>query len=133
VEADGTELALLSYTPQDQVVRADLRDHGSLDTRLEPCLRPFPEDDAAGAPRRDILSLPGVEAVSKPDGASLRVRGLEFAEVSGNNLLFGIGERVPAREHRLSEIRNLAAPLEWLRSPSARDREHPLYRRFPEA
>jgi hypothetical protein len=43
------------------------------------------------------LSLPGVEAVSKPGGASLRVDGREFAEVSGKDLRFGMGERVPAR------------------------------------
>jgi hypothetical protein len=33
----------------------------------------------------------------------------------------------------LSEIRNLAAQLDCLRPPAAQDREHPLYRRFPEA
>ena len=125
--------ALFSYTPEDQVSRADPRDHGNLDTRLETCPRPVGEDAAGDAPWRDILSLPGVEAVSKQGGASLRVRGLEFAELSGKDLLFGTGERVSAREHHLSEIRTLAAQLESLRSPGTQDREHPLYRRFPEA
>jgi hypothetical protein len=58
---------------------------------------------------------------------------LKFAELSGKDLLIGIGERVPAREHHLSEIQTPPAQLESLRSPAAQDREHPLYRRFPEA
>jgi len=133
LDPTAASFTLFSYTPEDQVARADPRDHGNLDTRLEPCRRPTPEDAAGDAAWRDILSLPGVEEVSKPGGASLRVRGLEFAEVSGRDLFFGIGERVPAREQHVAEIRNLAAQLEALRSPAAQDREHPLYRRFPEA
>ena len=133
LDPTAATFALFSYTPEDQVVRADPRDHGNLDTRLEPCRRPGPEDAPGDAPWRDVLSLPGVEAVSKPGGASLRVRGLEFAELSGKDLLFGVGERLPAREHHLAEIRSMAAQLDRVRSFAAADREHPLYRRFPEA
>lgn len=133
LDPTAATFALFFYTPEDQVGRVDPRDHGNLDTRLEPCRRPAPEDAAGDAPWRDILSLPGVEEVSKPGSASLRVRGLEFAEVSGGDLLFGIGERVPAREQHVAAIRNLAAQLELQRSPAAQDREHPIYRRFPEA
>lgn len=85
--------ALFSYTPENQVAQADPRDHGNLDTRLEPCRRLLPDDSEGNAWWRELLSLPGVEAVSKPGGASVRVRGLEFAEVSGKDLLFGMGER----------------------------------------
>jgi hypothetical protein len=133
LDPSAATFALFSYTPEDQVAQEDPRDHGNLDTRLEPCRRLLPDDSEGNAWWRELLSLPGVEAVSKPGGASLRVRGLEFAAFSGKDLLFGMGERVPAREPHLSEIQILAAQLDALRSPRAADRVHPLYRRFPEA
>jgi len=133
LDPSAATFALFSYTADDQVAQADPRDHGNLDTRLEPCRRLLPDDAAGVAPWRDLLSLPGVEAVSKPSGASLRVHGLEFAEVCGTDLLFGMGDRVPARERHLAEIRSVVAQLESVRSPQAADREHPLCRRFPEA
>jgi hypothetical protein len=60
------------------------------------------------------------------------VRGIEFAELADGQLYFGLKERRPAREHRAQEIERLAAELEPARS-EAGDREHPLYRQFPEA
>jgi hypothetical protein len=81
-----------------------------------------------------IVSLPGVERVVKHDGrVSLRVRGIEFAELSGGELLFGLGERRPAREHHAAEIERLVEELDRARSPDAPDRGHPLYRQSPEA
>ena len=65
---------------------------------------------------RNILSLPGVEAVSKPGGASLPVRP-GVRRLSGNDLLFSMGNRVPAGKHHLEEIRTLATRLESRRSP----------------
>jgi hypothetical protein len=133
LDPTAASFALFSYTPEDQVVRADPRDHGNLDTRLEPCRGPGP-DDTADQTWRDILSLPGVERVPKHGGgASVRVRGLEFAEIAGNDLLFGMGERLPARERHMAEIRGVVAELDSFRSPAAADRDHPLYRRYPEA
>jgi len=43
--------------------------------------------------------------------------GLEFAGLSGSDLLFSMGNRVPAGEHHLEEIRTLATRLESRRSP----------------
>jgi hypothetical protein len=78
--------------------------------------------------------LPGVERVVKHDGrASLRVRGIEFAELSGGELLFGLGERRPAREYHAGEIERLVEELDRARSPDAEDRGNPLYRQSPEA
>jgi hypothetical protein len=125
---------LFTYSPEDYVVRADPRDHGNLDTRLEPCRRPGQETITGDEPWRHILSLPGVELISRHNGhASLRVRGLEFAELAGSDLLFGLSERRLATEHHVSEIGNIVAHLDDARSPGASDREHPLYRRNPEA
>src|SRR5271157_731704 len=122
---------LFSYSEEDFVTRIDPRDHGNLDTRLEPCRRPAPNQLETW---QRIVSLPGVERVVKHDGrASLRVRGIEFAELSGGGLLFGLGERRPAREHHAGEIERLVEELTRARSPEAEDRGHPLYRQSPEA
>src|SRR5271157_3141639 len=119
---------LFSYSEEDFVTRIDPRDHGNLDTRLEPCRRPAPNQLETW---QRIVSLPGVERVVKHDGrASLRVRGIEFAELRGGELLVGLRERHPANEH---EIERLVEELDRVRSPEAEDRAHPLYRQSPEA
>jgi hypothetical protein len=122
---------LFTYSEQDNIVRADPRDHGNLDTRLEPCCRASPNQWETW---QRITSLPGVERIPKHDGrTSLRVRGIEFAELAGGQLLFGMGERRPAQEHHTGEIESLVEELDRARSAEAADREHPLYRQYPEA
>jgi hypothetical protein len=121
---------LFAYTDDDNVARIDPRDHGNLDTRLEPCRRPEPH---LADPWAGIAALPGVERIPKHDGrVSLRVRGIEFAEMVSGELRFGLGELRTARPYHTAEIERLAYELDAARSPSA-DREHPLYRQFPEA
>jgi len=124
---------LFTYTEADSVALADPRDYGNLDTRLEPWRRPAEGSGIAAAWER-ILSLPGVERVPKHDGReSWRVRGIEFAELRGGELSFGLAERRPAGRHHAAEIERLAEELERARTPGAADREHPLYRQAPEA
>jgi hypothetical protein len=75
-----------------------------------------------------------VERIPRHDGrTSLRVRGIEFAEIAGNELRFGLGERRPARPGHAAEIVALAEELDRARSPEAEFRDHPLYRQAPEA
>ncbi|HLI85266.1 MAG TPA: hypothetical protein VKV17_15205 [Bryobacteraceae bacterium] len=132
LDPNAARLELFSYSPQDYVARADPRDFGNLDTQLEPCRRPLPED-SANERWRSIIALPGVELVPKHNArAGLRVRGVEFAELAGKDLLFG-GERQPAGEHQAAEIRSLVERLAAARSADAGDRQHPLYRGNPEA
>ena len=128
--AGAARLELFTYNDQDYLVRAEPRDFGNMDTRLEACRRPAPNRSASW---ERVTLLPGVEQVAKHDGrVSLRVRGIEFAEMSGSELLFGLNERRPAREHHAGEIVRLAEELERARSADG-DREHPLYRQYPEA
>jgi hypothetical protein len=122
---------LVAYTEEDFVTRIDPRDHGNLDTRLDPCRRPEPNQ---ADPWQSLSDLPGVERVLKHDGrASLRVRGIEFAELAAGELHYGIAERHAARPHHLPEIESLARELDRFRSPDAADRAHPLFRQYPEA
>jgi hypothetical protein len=124
---------LFTYTDEDYVAAADPRDYGNLDTRLEQWR------ERAGAslmpdPYERIASLPGVERIAKHDGReSWRVRGIEFAELRGGELAFGMGERRPAALHHAAEIARLVEELDRARTPCAADRDHPLYRLAPEA
>ena len=122
---------LFTYSPEDFVERVDPRDHGNLDTRLESCRRPDPNQ---AGPWQRIANLPGVESVPKTDGRlSLRIHGLEFAELAGSELRFGLADRRVAGPQHAAEIERLAAELGRARLPGAPDREHELYRRYPEA
>lgn len=130
LDPQSARFELFTYTDRDDLQRAEPRDYGNLDTRLEPCRRAPPN---IAEPWQQIAALPGVERIPKHDGrTSLRVRGIEFAELSGRDLLFGLTERRPAREHHTSEIARLAEELDRARSPGA-DTGHALYRQYPEA
>jgi hypothetical protein len=122
---------LFRYSTEDFVAPVDPRDHGNLDTHLEPLRGPEPD---AALRWRGLAALPGVERVLKSGGrTSLRVRGIEFAELEGEELRFGLGRRHPAGEHDFDRVERVAAELARARSPEAADRDHPLYRQYPEA
>jgi hypothetical protein len=127
----AAQFALFTYDQQDAIAGVDPLDHGNLDTRLEPCRRPEPNHAKAW---RQIVELPGVETICKHDGrTSLRVRGIEFAELNGAELRFGLNQRRAAREHHVPEIIRLAEELARARSPESQSRQHALYRQYPEA
>ena len=131
LDPSNAQFELFSYSEEDYVLRIDPRDHGNLDTRLEPCRRPDPNTPDAW---QRVFALPGVERIPRHDGsASLRVHGIEFAQVANGKLFFGLAERRLASEHHLAEIERLAAELELARSTETSNREHPLFRQFPEA
>ena len=122
---------LFRYSTEDFVAPVDPRDHGNLDTHLDPLRGPAPD---AALRWRGLAALPGVERVLKSGGrTSLRVRGIEFAELEGEELRFGLGRRHPAGEHDFDRVERVAAELARARSPEAADRDHPLYRQYPEA
>jgi hypothetical protein len=61
------------------------------------------------------------------------VRGVEFAELEGEDLRFGLDRHHLAGENDLEQIERVANELERARSPESEDRDHPLYRQYPEA
>ena len=130
LDSNVARFELFTYTEEDFVSRVDPADRGNLDTRLEPCRRPQPNQPDTW---RGVAGLPGVESVARHDGrVSLRVRGMEFAQLEGGELRFGLADRFPAREQHLPEIERLVEELDRARS-HAGDRGHPLYRQYPEA
>ena len=120
---------LFAYDEHDFAAHIDPRDFGNVDTRVELCRQPAP----LGA-FESLLASPEVERVARHDGAvSLRVRGVEFAQISADGAHFGLSQRATAGAHHLAEIERLAHDLAERRSPDANDRDHPLYRQSPEA
>jgi hypothetical protein len=123
------------YSEQGYEEWIDPHDYGNLDTRLEPCATlpvPLPPQVACWVER--LRALPGVDATFRADGGvSLRVHGLEFARANRGELLFGLEKRAAARDSNIAEVEQLAREIARLRSPSAADRENPLYRQQPEA
>jgi len=126
----AARFGLITDNEQNFLVRAEPKDYSNVDTRLEVCRRPSPN---AGERRERILAMPGLERVPKHDGrVSLRMRGVEFAELPDGEMRFGLHERRPAREHHARGDRATGGGTGEARSAEG-DREHPLYRRFPEA
>lgn len=119
------------YTADGYEDRFDASDYGNLDTRLDPVKAPAPE---AAASAGHLTDLPFVEKVDRNDGTlSLRVRGLEFARATRTGLCSGLDRRGAPGEASLAEAEALARELARMRSTGAADRDHPLWRRHPEA
>lgn len=133
---DSTRARILVYvyTPEGGEEPVDPAEYTNLDTVLEDQRRARP----ACPPLWEALlarvkDLPGVEEITRSDGGrSLRVRGLEFAELAGSTVRFGVEQRRRASERHLDEIARLAAQLGRLRRAEATDRANPLYRLLPE-
>ncbi len=119
------------HSDADEEGQVDPADRGNLQTRLETWRAPSPRnDDIMGR----LCRLPQVHRLQICDGSvSLRVRGLEFARVTGDDLLFGLHRKRVAGQIHMPEIEALATEIARVRAPDARDREHPLYLRHPEA
>ncbi len=126
---EAARYELFAYDEHDFAAHIDPADFGNVDTHVEVCRQPAP----LGAFARLVESAE-VERVGSHDGSvSLRVRGVEFAHASENGLRFGLDHRSMARARDLPEIERLAYELAQRRSAGATDREHPLYKRNPEA
>ncbi|HLH37986.1 MAG TPA: hypothetical protein VKX39_02470 [Bryobacteraceae bacterium] len=117
-------LVFVHHHGQEDAV--DPADYANFETRIEPIRR-------AADPRglESIAAIEGVERRERPDGSiSLAVRGLEFARLTGREILCGIDHK--ERAASLDEVARLAAELARMRHPAAADRLNPLYLRQPE-
>ncbi|MFN7992501.1 MAG: hypothetical protein U0Q18_02820 [Bryobacteraceae bacterium] len=129
MDSEAARFELFAYDEHDFTALLDVYDFGNVDTSVEVCRRPV-----GLGPLQHLARLPGVEQVVKQNGTvSLRVRGVEFAEVLENSVRFGLGSKEPGGTYHLTELERLAQDLAERRSASAADREHPLYRQKPEA
>ncbi len=137
LDPEIAQYSVCLYSPDGYTARADLKDYGNLDTRLEPCRRRVSScvnevnlDETAAR----LAQIPGVATIEKPDGSlSWRVHGLEFARTHGDKLLSGLETKTATRASNLAEIEKLAQGIARLRSIDAPDRLNPLYLRDREA
>jgi hypothetical protein len=116
--------------------QVDPRDYQNFSTRLPVAMQPL-----AGASRRTVdwvnrlAVIEGVERRDRPDGSvTLAVRGLEFARISGDELLFGFDRwHAAGSEAHIEEAEQIAREIGRMRHPRAMDRGNPLFLRHPEA
>jgi len=116
--------------------RINPRDYQNFDTRLPIAMRPLTQASQRTIEWVDrLLAIDGVERRDRPDGSvSLAVRGLEFARVAGDELLFGLDRKHAAGgDAHLLETERIAEELARMRNFRAIDRSNPLYLRHPEA
>jgi hypothetical protein len=131
---DALRYCLHEFDARGYFADLEERDLGNLQTALPPC-RPTaePVEPVAGWVRQ-LLEIPGVEALAGTEGLiSLRVRGLGFAQAGSGVLTCGLAERTPLTERQLPRALALARELARFRSANAADRLNPLYRKFPES
>jgi len=121
--------AIFVHFPDGLEDAVDPRDYTNFDTRIDPCHRPL-----ATAPAQTvdwvqrIQIAPDVDRRDHPDGAvSLAVRGLEFARVTGERMLFGLDHKHEASTAaHLTEIEALARGIAARRAHDG-PRESSLY------
>jgi hypothetical protein len=125
---------VFAYSDSGLEERIDPRDHGNLESRLEPRAGMIPQPDAGGW-RRRLAGAAATDVVERNDGAlSFRVRGVEFARFDGAGMRFGIDAKRSAAESNTAEILALATYLDRMRSPDqpAAAAAGPLWSRNPE-
>ncbi len=131
----AARFAVYLYSEDGYEDLADLADYGNLDTRLAPATRTSPAQPTRVETwvQHITRAVPAVECVSRNDGVtSLRIRGLEFARATGQELLFGLETRRVASAANLTEAETLAAELARMRNPHAANHLNPLYAKYPE-
>lgn len=121
---------LFTFSRADAVSLVEPSDYGNLRTELA-TPRPSPSV-AAGAREllRSLSDFPGLEQEPTAEGGlSLRFRGLEFASVTGDTVIF---QGMPLAPSSLPEARRALEELMRLRSPDSPARDHPFFKRAPE-
>jgi hypothetical protein len=117
---------LFAFDDKDRAGAIDLSDAGNVESTLPPHRHP-------PAPNIEPLALsdiPDVDRIEHADGShSLRVRGLEFARITGDRIACGIARK---KRSSLQTVAALAREIARVRAPDALDRQHPLYSMNPE-
>ncbi len=125
---------LYEYGPEGSLARVDEKNYGNLSTKLDPAAAPLDPAPPAAEWIDRLCGRFGVERVGAAGaGISLRLRGLEFARVSGSEMTFGLwDDRRPVTAANYDRVERLAEQLAAARSVEARDKQDWLYRVAPE-
>ncbi len=129
LDESKASFTVFTCSPEGYEQRVDIRDYGNLDTHLQTVRKPSPMTLAESDTWiRQLCQIPGVEAIDCNDGSvSVRVRGLEFANRTGESFVFGLETKYPVRASNVPEIEALARHLSVRRSGNHPDRRNLLY------
>ncbi|NWF85181.1 MAG: hypothetical protein HXY18_15290 [Bryobacteraceae bacterium] len=121
---------IFAYDDDGHEAAVDSSDNGNLIQDLPPAsctaAEPFLDHWA-----RRVMLRGDVAAQARHGALSLQIRGLEFARLTGGAWYAGVDS--PRRAHSEADLLAAAEELAALRAPGASDRNHPWYRRQPEA
>lgn len=123
-------IEIFAYDDDGHEAAVDPRDDGNLIQALPPAscaaVEPFLDHWA-----RRVMLRGDVTARIRRGALSLQIRGLEFARLIGGAWYAGVD--TPRRVHSEAGLLAAAEELAALRAPGAGDRNHPWFRRQPEA
>ena len=133
LRSDELHFELWAYSSRGELRRIEPETAGNLTVSVPRC-HPPPKPTGATAERlAEALARVDVESVPLPDGAlSLRVRGIEFAQVGRAVMTFGLAGRQSATAKNFPEALRLVDQLSRFRSPDPPSVTNPLYTRNPE-
>jgi hypothetical protein len=135
LNGEAAQFLVFAHHANDEA-QIDPRDFQNFETRLPVSMRPLSGASPATLQLLGRLqAISGVERRDRPEGSvSLAVRGLEFARVIGDELLFGLDRKHAAgSEAHFQEAERIAQELSRIRNFQAEDRGNPLFTRHPEA
>jgi len=127
------EFAVFVYDETGYENRIDVANTGNISSRVDPWST-GPPAVAALPPRilEELKGVPGFEAVDLGLGTlSLRIQGLAFARVEGQQLFSGIDR--PKQAEDAGSVLDLARKVASIRTSASADPNHKWYRRNPEA
>jgi len=134
LDADAARFELYEFDPKRNVRLFEPGERGNRSSALPSCLAPAEPEGTMAETLRTLRASCDIEVVPRVDGLlSLRVRGIEFAEMSRGVLAFGLGEHRLAREKELPLVRKLAREIARLRRSDTPDAANPLYRSSSES
>jgi hypothetical protein len=125
IDRAAADCRLYGFDDRDRVGAIDFADTGNVDSTLPPCHQDAPPPDIPV-----LREIPDAVAIRQSDGSiGLRIRGLEFARVTGGKFMCGISHRRRASPETVAEM---ARDIGVVRNRAAQDRQHPLYSLYPE-
>lgn len=133
LDSEQVQLRLFAV-PQNGFPEERLAENwGNLDSALSPLAPYAPADSRFRALFEEVAACSAAEVVEDLQGSlHLELRGLPLAVGNGDRLRVGLGLREPRRKVTVEHLRSLAERVARIRCEDSVERQHALYRLYPE-
>ncbi len=124
---------LWTYDRRGELLVVEPETAGNLTVELPTCYAAAVPEGETAARLAELLARVDVETVALPEGVlSVRVRGIEFAQIGRAVMTFGLAGRRTATAANFGEALRLADHLARFRRPDLERAANPFYSRDPE-